>query len=286
MLTINKITPDKNPFLSPLLEIFNPPKEIYFYGKLPKKRLPAVAIVGSRKPTIYGQEIVQKLAYELAQHGVVIISGLALGIDALAHRACLEAGGIAIAILGRGLDDITPRSNQPLAREILMTGGALISEYEPSMPVLKHQFLHRNRIVSGLSDAVIIIEAAKRSGTLSTAGHALQQGRDVFAVPGNLTSPMSVGCNNLIKQGASPLTSVDDVLLALGLNQPPKQNKLPLSEDPIEQKILTALFNGERDGDQIIKQLQIPADQFNFALTMLEMKGLIRSLGGNRWTLR
>lgn len=286
MFEITNITPEKNPFLAKLNGLNNAPKSLFFRGNLPKESKPSVAIVGSRRPTAYGREIAQKISYELAKRGVVIISGLALGIDAVAHRGCLEAEGITLAVLGGGLNQITPTTNYNLGMKIMEQGGALLSEYEPTAPVLPHQFLERNRIVSGLADAVIVIEAAKRSGTLSTAAHALNQGRDVFAVPGNLTSPMSVGCNNLIKQGANLLTDVDDVLMVLGLNQPSKQNKLPLSEDPIEQKVLTALFNGERDGDQIIKQLQVPTDQFNFALTMLEMKGLIRSLGGNRWTLR
>lgn len=286
MLNITNITPDKNPFLDKLTGLTDAPKRLTFIGKLPPTRQPSVAIVGSRKPTVYGREIAYKLGFELAQKGVIIVSGLALGIDAIGHRACLEAGGTTIAVLGSGLKHITPTTNYSLGMKIIEQGGAIISEYPPEKTALPHQFLERNRIVSGLADAVIVVEAAERSGTLSTAAHALNQGRDVFAVPGNITSPTSVGCNNLIKQGANLLTSADDVLLTLGLNQPVEQGKLPLSNDPIEQQILTAIFNGERDGDQIIQQLKISPSDFNLALTMLEVKGLIRGLGGNKWSLK
>lgn len=285
MLSISKITPDKSAFLDTLTNIFQTPKEIYFYGNLPTERRPSVAIVGSRKPTVYGREMTHKFAYALAQRGIVIISGLALGIDALAHRACLEAGGTTIAVLGGGLKDITPRTNQPLGREILQKGGAILSEYEPNTPVRPFQFLERNRLVSGLADAVIVIEAAKRSGTLSTAAHALQQGRDVFAVPGNLNNPMSEGCNNLIKQGAALLSDPQQVLDLFNLNDTAEQLTLAL-KDPIEQKIVNLIQQGERSGEAIIKVLKIPPAEFNYHLTMLEVQGIIKALGGNQWTLR
>lgn len=286
MLSISKITPDKNAFIAPLGEIYRPVEKLYFYGTLPAKRQPTVAIVGSRKPTNYGREMTHKFAFTLAKQGVIIVSGLALGIDALAHRACLEADGITLAVLGSGLNNITPASNQPLAREILKQGGAILSEYEPTMPVLPHQFLERNRIVSGLADAVIIIEAARRSGTLSTAAHALEQGRDVFAVPGNLTSPNSEGCNNLIKQGATLLTDISQVLQTLGLGQPDEPTKLPLVTDPIDQQILKLISGGEQAGDKILAQLKISVAEFNLHLTMLELQDIVRPLGNNRWSLK
>lgn len=284
MFSISKITPDENSFLQPLSDIYNSPKEIYFYGKLPGKRQPSVAIVGSRRPTTYGREMVHKFAYALAQQGIVIISGLALGIDALAHKACLEAGGTTLAVLGGGLNDITPRSNQPLGRAILQKGGAILSEYEPATPVLPHQFLERNRIVSGLADAVIVIEAAKRSGTLSTAAHALQQGRDIFAVPGHLTSPMSEGCNNLIKQGAMLLNDVQQILNLFDLSAV-SEKSTATTKDPIGQQIIDMIRQGERAGEVIMKKLEIPAAEFNYHLTILELQGLIKPLGNNQWGL-
>ena len=286
MLSISKITPDKNAFIAPLGEIYRPVEELYFYGKLPTERQPTVAVVGSRKPTSYGREMTHKFAFALAKQGIIIVSGLALGIDALAHRACLEAGGTTLAVLGGGLNNITPTSNQPLARQILQQGGAILSEYEPTMPVLPHQFLERNRIVSGLADAVIVIEAAKRSGTLSTAAHALEQGRDVFAVPGNLTSPNSEGCNNLIKQGATLLTDVNQILQALGLDQSDEQANLPLVTDPIDKQILNIIKSGEQAGDKILARLKISVAEFNLHLTMLELQDIIQPLGNNQWSLK
>ncbi|MGI6612402.1 MAG: DNA-processing protein DprA [Candidatus Nanosyncoccaceae bacterium] len=284
MFSISKITPDRNSFLRPLSDIYNSPKEIYFYGKLPEKRQPSVAIVGSRRPTTYGREMVHKFAYALAQQEIVIISGLALGIDALAHKACLEAGGTTLAVLGGGLNDITPRSNQPLGREILRNGGAILSEYEPSAPILPHQFLERNRIVSGLADAVIVIEAAKRSGTLSTAAHALQQGRDIFAVPGHLTSPMSEGCNNLIKQGATLLNDVQQVLDLFNLSGMSEKSAADI-KDPIGRQIIEMIRQGEKSGENIMKELEVSPAEFNYHLTILELQGAIKSLGSNQWAL-
>lgn len=285
MLSISEIRPQDNDFLTPLGELYQVVKKLYFYGKLPNKRLPSVAIVGSRKPTNYGREMVHNFAWSLAQRGVIIISGLALGIDALAHQACLEAGGTTLAILGSGLNDITPHSNQPLARRILENGGAILSEYEPDWPVLPHQFLERNRIVSGLADAVIVIEAAERSGTLSTAAHALEQGREVFAVPGNLDSPNSVGCNNLIKQGATLLSDVNQVLDTLGITTKLDQKPLKLA-DPIEQQIITLIQNGEKSGEIILQKLKISVAEFNYHLTILELQNFIRPLGNNMWALK
>ena len=191
-----------------------------------------------------------------------------------------------MAILGSGLNNITPRTNINLAKQIITAGGGIFSEYPSAAPAMPWQFLERNRIVSGLADAVIVIEAAKRSGTLSTAAHALAQGRDVFAVPGNVTSPLSEGCNNLIKQGANLLTSADDVLERLGLQSPAsqQQTKLPISADPVEQQIIDLIYSGQTDGEAILNQLHVDVSQFNLALTMLEVKGLIKPLGANKWS--
>ncbi len=285
-MNIVEIKPKEQLFTEGLVEIFNPPEKLYLLGELPKNRPPTVAIVGSRKPTAYGKEMVHRVAFDLASRGVLIISGLALGVDALAHRACLEAKGTTMAILGSGLNNITPRTNINLAKQIITAGGGIFSEYPSAAPAMPWQFLERNRIVSGLADAVIVIEAAKRSGTLSTAAHALAQGRDVFAVPGNVTSPLSEGCNNLIKQGANLLTSADDVLERLGLQSPAsqQQTKLPISADPVEQQIIDLIYSGQTDGEAILNQLQVDVSQFNLALTMLEVKGLIKPLGANKWS--
>lgn len=261
------------------------PKEIFFRGVLPSERRPTVAIVGTRKPTAYGKEVAHKLAFDLAQKGVVIISGLALGTDSIAHRGALEAGGITLAVLANSVDQIYPRSHQDLADQILARGGAILSEYEPPVSPRTYQFLARNRIISGLSDAVVIVEAAARSGTLNTTAHALEQGKDVFAVPGNITSPLSAGCNTLIKQGATPVTSAADILDIVA-PQLQTQASLPLGNTPQETTIVHLLQTGIRDGEVLQQQSGMDAAEFSQTLTMMELSGLIRSVGANQWTLR
>jgi DNA processing protein len=217
----------------------------------------------------------------------VVVSGLALGIDAVAHKGALDAGGQTIAVLGSGIDDITPRTNVRLGEQIENGGGAIVSEYPVGAPAYATNFLERNRIVSGLSDAVIVIEAAVRSGTLNTAAHALGQGRAVFAVPGNINRPMSAGCNNLIKQGALPLTEVDDVLSVVA---PDKLRQANLGEvlgdNEQETAILQRIQRGENDGEDIMRALKMPVNEFNQTITMLELKGMVRPLGANKWAVR
>jgi DNA processing protein len=285
-MKINRATPAKHNYLQLLANITASPKQIFIMGKLPSQRVPSVAIVGTRKPSSYGKEVTQQLSYDLARKGIVIISGLALGVDGIAHRAALEAGGTTIAVLANGLPQIYPATHKDLADQIIQSGGAILSEYEPETAARSYQFLQRNRIVSGLSDAIIITEAAARSGTLNTAMHALEQGKEVFVVPGNITSPLSTGCNTLLKQGARPVTSVDDILeiIAPELLQP--QTSLALGNTPLETAIITLLQNGIRDGDELQQQSKSSVSDFNTALTMMEINGVIRGLGANQWTLR
>ncbi|HEX4662625.1 MAG TPA: DNA-processing protein DprA [Candidatus Saccharimonadales bacterium] len=285
MKNINKATPDDSEYLQILAGIDNKPKALYYIGTLPAERRPTVSIVGSRKPTAYGREVGYKLAYELAARGVVIVSGLAIGIDSTAHQAALDAGGTTLAVLGNGLAEIYPATNEQLAKDIVNHGGAIISEYEPTMPGMRHQFLERNRIVSGLCDVLLVVEAAARSGTLSTANHALGQGKDVAAIPGNITSPMSAGCNKLIKQGAMPITEVGDILQLLGLTSPRQQLVMPLADTPEEAILLQLLQKGVRDGEELHKKSRLTAALFGQTLSMLEITGKIEALGANQWTL-
>lgn len=284
-MKINKISPQEHDFLQIIGTIADKPKALYIMGELPKERRPSVAIVGTRKPTAYGKEVTHRLAYELAKQGVVIISGLALGVDGLAHRAALEAGGTTVAVLGNGLGSVYPAAHRTLAKQIIDSGGAIISEYEPEAEARGFQFLERNRIVSGLSDAIIITEAAARSGTLNTAGHALEQGRDIFVVPGNITSPLSAGCNALLKRGAAPVTEAKDVLETIAPQLLKPQSVLPLGTTPLETEIIKLLQAGVRDGDQLHQKTGAGASEFGQALTMMELSGTIRALGGNQWTL-
>lgn len=285
-MKISKISTDSHDYLAPLVNIPKPPQMIYWRGELPTDRTPTVAIVGSRKPTAYGREVASKLSSELARKGIVIVSGLALGIDAIAHASAVEAGGQTIAVLPNSVDQIYPRTNRDLAEQIINSNGAVLSEYQPPTEFASWNLLARNRIVSGMSDAVIIIEAASRSGTLATATHALEQGKTIFAVPGNITSPLSVGCNKLIKQGAIPLTAVDDVLEVIAPQSLKTQSPLILGDTPLESKIIELLQTGLRDGDELQRLSGADAPDFNQALTMMEINGVISALGANKWALK
>ncbi len=292
-MKINKISPTTSVFTERLSLIDDAPERLYYVGTLPETPVPVVAIVGTRKPTKYGTEVTQRIAYDLAKKGVVIVSGLALGVDALAHRAALEAGGVTVGVVINELPDISPRTNVPLAKQMIARGGAVMSEWGVGDGAFftKASFLRRNRLVSGLSDAIIITEAAAQSGTLNTAAHALAQGREVFVVPGNITSPLSEGCNNLLKQGATPITEARDVLEVIAPHLLPShkngaQTNLLFGDTPAETTILQLIATGVRDGEQLQQQSQLSAADFSTALTMLEINGLVKALGANQWTIR
>ena len=285
-MKINTVTPDEYEYLKILNSIAKKPKTLYYAGSLPASRIPTVAIVGTRRPSSYGTEVTHRLSYDLASRGVVIASGLALGVDGIAHHAALEANGTTIAILGNPLPDIAPRTNRAIGESIINNGGALISEYEQASRVYPSNFLERNRLVSGISDAIIITEATTRSGTLNTAARALEQGKDVFVVPGNITSPLSAGCNALLKQGALVVTDYQDVLNVIAPNLQTEQQLLPLGQNELETKIIQLLSAGMRDGEAVQSECAVDTADFNTALTMLEIAGSIRSLGGNQWTIR
>lgn len=282
-MKINTFSLDDQPYLQICKTLAKPPKTLYSLGSLPPKRIVSVAIVGSRKPTSYGKQVTFDLAYNLAKRGVIIISGLAVGIDAAAHKGALEAGGTTLAILAHGLDMLYPQQHHTLARQILKKG-ALISEYQAGVTPRPYYFLARNRLVSGLADALIVTEAGERSGTLATVTFALEQGKEVFAVPGPITSPLSVGPNRLIQQGALPIVSADDVLrvIAPHLLQP----KASAKQYPVEQAtILKLLSQGIRSSDQLQSRSKLEADVFLYTITMLEIAGEIRNIGGGEWAL-
>ena len=290
VMEINRIRPDEHNFTQRLASIANPPKSLCFMGTLPTSGAPVVAIVGSRKPSAYGREVTEQLASDLAKAGCIIISGLALGIDGIAQKAALEAGGTVIGVIPNELPDISPQTNYKLAMNIIKNGGAILSEWKKGdgKIVNRWSFLERNRLVSGLADAVIITEAAERSGTLNTAAHALSQGRDVFAVPGNITSPLSAGCNALLKQGALVATTATDILNVIApsaTQSATDQAVIPLGETPAENTIIDLLRAGLRDGDQLQQQSGLNPADFATALTMLEINGVIKPLGANNWTL-
>lgn len=285
-MKINNIVPENDKYLQIVCNIAKCPKSLYVIGRLPENRVPTVAIVGTRRPTIYGQEVGYKLAYDLAKQGVVVLSGLALGMDTIVHKAALDAGGITIAVLAGGLDSMHPRSNRDLAIRILQTGGALISEYAPGRPPFQSNFIARNRLVTGLSDGLLVVEASAKSGTMHTANFALEQGKPVMAVPGNITSPMSEGCNNLIHAGATPIRAFKDILDELKITPSGEQASLPLAADAKEATLLSLIQKGVRAGEDLQTQSSLSPQDFSQTLTMLEITGKIRPLGANQWGLR
>lgn len=206
-------------------------------------------------------------------------------MDSIAHKATLDAGGKTIAVLPCGLDKPYPASHRQLARRILEQGGALVSEYPSGTPPLPHHFIARNRIVSGLSDAVLITEAAAKSGTMHTVGFALDQGKSVLAVPGNITSTQSEGTNNLIKTGAAPITSAQDIFDVLGVGEQLQLGEI-LAANEQEEAILSLLQKGITDGNQLQTKSQLDVVTFNQTLTMLEITGKIRSTGGGHWATK
>jgi DNA processing protein len=269
-----------------LLQIPDPPRQLFCLGSGIEDLLtkPRIAIVGSRKMSPYGKAVTEKLASGLAEQGIVIVSGLAYGVDACAHQAALEAGGQCIAVQANGLDQLYPAANQRLGEAILARGGVIVSEYPPGTPPYKNHFLERNRLVAGLADAVLITEAAERSGTLNTAAHALNQGKPVLVVPGNITNVLSAGTNNLLKAGATPVTSVDDVLSLLGIAST-SQTMLPIAANPDELTLLTLIQQGTTDGGELLRQSAMTTATFNQTLTMLEITAKVRPLGGNNWAI-
>lgn len=281
--TISTSTPD---FPEKLASIPDAPKQLFYLGnkELLQPSL-SVAIVGTRKPTAYGRAVTTQLAEGLAKRGVVIISGLALGVDGLAHQGAVHVGGMTIAVLGNGLDTIYPSSHRQLAENILKKNGLLLSEYPPGTPSLAHQFLERNRLVSGLSDAVIVTEAAAKSGTMNTVMHALSQGRDVYVVPGNITSPMSAGCNKLIEQGATPIVDVDAFIDQFTPQTKADKQTLLLAQTLEEQAIIDLLQAGIADGDALQTQSKLDSSTYSTTMTMLELRGVVRPLGADRWSL-
>lgn len=287
-MIVKKLAANDSDFPVRLRTIPTPPKTIYYTGSSPAswQQKKSIAIVGSRAITPYGRVVTGQLARELAEQGIVLVSGLAIGVDCIAQSAAVEAGGIVVAVLPTSLDNIYPASNRQLANRIIETGGTLITEYAAATPGFKANFIARNRLVSGLADALLITEAAEKSGTMHTARFALEQGRDVLVVPGNITSPTSSGCNNLIKAGAQPITCVQDVLNALNIESAGKQTYKHRGASVQEQAILDLMYQGKTDGFELLERTGLSVDTYNLALTMLELNGKIQALGNNHWAPR
>ncbi len=283
MTQIKAITRSSSNYPEVLQHIHTPPSQLRYIGDFDTLlSMPRLAIVGSRKVTPYGKAVTLSLARQAAERGIAIISGLALGVDGLAHQGALEAKGVTAAVLPSGLQAIYPASHKQLAEQIVASGGALLTEYPDSMQPFKTNFIERNRLVSGLSDAVLITEAAIKSGTLHTAKFALEQGRTVMAVPGNITSEQSGGTNNLIKAGAIAVTEISDILAAMGLTETIQPRDI-IGSTQEETILLTLLTSGMSEGSELLAASKLSASAFNQSLTMLEITGKIRPLGAGHW---
>ncbi len=274
---------------APLATIAGPPRLLYVRGKLLESDIESVAIVGSRHCTPYGRRIAAQLAAALTRAGFAIISGLARGIDGAAHRGALQAGGRTIAVLAGGLSKIYPPEHKDLAEEVVVAG-ALVSEAAMLMEPMAEMFPARNRIISGLARAVIVVEANEKSGALITAHHAAEQGRDVFAVPGPVDSPASMGSLRLLRQGAKLIRHADDILedlrgvASLVANSQPVITPPGLDEG--ERRIWETLADGSRHIDEIARELVLPIADLGGTLMMLEMKRVVRRLPGNLYERR
>jgi DNA processing protein len=282
-MSVIRLIPGSSDYPERLKRLHDPPKVLYVQGRLPDFSRPVLAVVGSRRASAYGRWVTAHLVGRLAQSGIHILSGLALGIDGLSHTAALEHGGLTSAVLPAGHAEVYPASHRQLAQRITQTGGALFSEYPPEVRAAPYHFPARNRIVASLGDAVLVIEAGVKSGTLITAEHALDLGIPVLAVPGPINSPTSAGTNKLIQLGAGLVASAEDILSELGLeaNQRPRA----LGANPREQSLLDIL--AEHPGasqDDLVQLSKLSPAELSGLLTHLELKGSVKAEAGC-WTL-
>ncbi len=283
---VNVVTIIDDAYPELLKEIHTAPAILFYKGEIPSSDEKHIAVVGSRKATSYGTKVTEEIVGTLARYGTVIVSGMAYGVDACAHKTSMEAGGKTLAVLANGLDEdsLYPSRHRDLASRIIASGGAIISEFPIGTPPLKHHFPFRNRIIAGLSHGTLIVEAAKKSGTLITAHAALEQNRDVYAVPGPIYSELSEGPNELIKFGATPVTRVQDIL-GHEAAVPPSSNALafkPTNDEEREvYKIMSAI---PLHVDDVIRKTGLPPATCSSTLTIMEMKGAVTHEGGKFYT--
>jgi len=280
------LTWDDPAYPTRLLNIYDPPPVLYVKGEILDEDQWAVAVVGTRGATVYGKEVARRIAGGLARNGLTIVSGLARGIDSEAHRAALDAGGRTIAVLGSGVDVIYPAESRKLAQAVVERG-ALVSEYALGTRPEAGNFPPRNRIISGLSLGAVIVEAGERSGALITADFALEQGREVFAVPGNIFRKKSMGANKLIQQGAKPVLSVEDILEELNLTMVSQQAEVRaiVPENETEATLLEYITADPVHVDEIRQKSDLPIAQVSSTLALMELKGMVRQVGGMNYVL-
>jgi len=283
---VTTLTWEDPDYPSLLKQIYAPPPVLYVRGQLLPDDEWAVAMVGTRSATIYGKQVARMLGQDLARSRVTVISGLARGIDSVSHQAALDAGGRTIAVLACGLDRVYPPENRNLAQAIL-ENGALVSDYPLGTPPEAGNFPPRNRIISGLSLGVVVVEAGLKSGALITTTFALDQGREVFAVPGSIVSRSSVGCNHLIRDGAKMVLSIEDILEELNLTmvEHHSEARAALPADQTEAQLLSLVSDAPIHVDEICRSSQLPVYQVSSALAMMELKGMVRQVGGMHYVL-
>jgi DNA processing protein len=267
-----------------LREIPDCPEKLYIQGKLPNPETKLLCVVGSRKYNQYGKDACEKIISGLRGYDITIVSGLALGIDGIAHRSALDAGLKTIAVPGSGLDDsvLYPSTHKNLAKKILENGGALISEFEPKFHATPYSFPQRNRIMAGMSHAVLVIEAEIKSGTLITSKFATEYNRDVLTIPGSIFSKNSEGPNMLLRLGATPIRTSEDILEALGfkIDEAPQNLELKYSDCSDEELLVIKILKEPLPKDELIRALKMPISQANAIISIMEIKGLIEeSLG-------
>ncbi len=277
-MQIKKLPKEKFP--EALLEIPQPPKDLWIIGDLPEEDLVYLCVVGSRKFTSYGKEACEKIITGLKGYPIVIVSGFAMGIDTIAHKKAMQMGLKTIVFPGSGLSDeaMYPKTNIRLMREIVDSGGCLISEFEPDFKATQWSFPMRNRLMAGISRAVLIIEAEEKSGTIITARLTIEYNRDLLAVPGSIFSPSSKGTNRLIRQGATPITCAEDVLEALGFEKEKDEDRqAKLFEDlSPEEKLVISLLREPIPRDELIRAMKMPIQNANAVLSVMEIKDLIK----------
>jgi len=285
-LDVKALSPDDPLFPPRLREVYDCPIMIYVRGTVIREDECAVAVVGTRHPSVYGRQAAEEITKELARNKVTIVSGLAAGIDAVAHRATLDAGGRTIAVCGCGLDMVYPSNHATLARQV-MEHGALVSEFPLGTRPKAEHFPQRNRIISGMSLGVLVVEAGEESGALLTANRALEQNRDVFAIPGSIFSPLSVGTNYLIQQGAKLIRNCEDILEELNLNMVPHQLEMRelVAPTDTEAQVLMHLTKEATHIDALCRISGLPTPTVTSTLAMLELKGLARQVGGMNYIL-
>jgi DNA processing protein len=273
---------EDNDYPSCLKSIHDPPPFLFVRGKLPSFHR-SLGVVGTRSITPYGRMVSEKFVADLVHNGFVIVSGLALGVDSCAHETALKNSGITVGVLGSGVDEIYPSGNRSLAERIIKQGGAIISEYPLGTPAMKHHFPERNRIISGLSCGILVAEGGVKSGALITARLALEHGREVFAVPNNITKINLSGTNHLIRRGEAKLVERTEHILE-EFQMEPAQRQLSFDFDDTEKSVLTLLSAGGKTMDELIIGTAWPVPRLSGILTGLQLKGAVR-MDGNRWVL-